>query len=915
MLIAIPAAAVIGFTKPQAWATGFSSRDLIPLVVDVNGDGRADIVRVGGKGDSFIDAATTVDGQKCGVPVRVLSNWGKDCQAACIVSVPGRNGAGVMGLSGGRILRLAGPSFNGTWVDFGEWSRLPSALSSPRIAAVGKEGVLAFSRTDGRGFFLSLKDRSFRPIVLPDKTTWIGDRGDVLVAAGRDGKLTALDRDTFLPVGSIGTCRPGSVPAASEGLLVADGSVWTSSVRLSLDQGDLAPADADFAIGDVDGNGFPDIVGFRNGSEAHTARLVRIWRSVAEGDPDPDRDGLDADAERSAGSDPMDPDTDNDGLLDGWEVLGFRGLDLPKIGCDPAQTDVVCLVSRFSTVAESTLAAGLDRVKKFYAALKVPNPNGKTGILFHAVPCEPVSEADQKNPWWANRDKVRPANWKGLVHWMQVTPGGGGQADQSGDGGTVGVNALWAVFVHELGHQLGLDHEGFWRNGLCPTYPSLMSYAYSYAFEDDSNKIRYSDGSLSGLVLRETDLDEVLPVPIDKVRFLEKGPYRFRLKESGPNTLVDWNWNGVFGERYVRADINTSYSTNAGPRDAVGKTMAAPWLFSHAGKTHVLATLRTDDPPVGRNRTVSADHPGRLVSLRLKRPTVWEAPLVVAQDGVLGDPAAAELEGRVHVFYPTAQGTVTKTWTERGGDLSDGKTVDPRPGLVPTVTVYAGRLYLFLWEPSTGIVRYTVFDAAGKVVLSENLAERSEGPVGACPDTLNGDLIVASTERQDAARSRRWTVRRYSAFAGRLRAKSAERIGGDKGSAQGSGRLTVLFDASRDAGPQGRVIVYGLGLVSDSGRSSCAYVARQIADKSVGGGWSVHRLYDEWTQSRSAPAAVWDGDDIVFAYRWTGGDADDTLHVGYKGLGIQSEPMADHDDLTFLRTVGIRGSILYLGGG
>jgi hypothetical protein len=42
------------------------------------------------------------------------------------------------------------------------------------------------------------------------------------------------------------------------------------------------------------------------------------------------------------------------------------------------------------------------------------------------------------------------------------------------------------------------------------------------------------------------------------------------------------------------------------------------------------------------------------------------------------------------------------------------------------------------------------------------------------------------------------------------------------------------------------------------------------------------------------------------------GPTDDNLHVGYAGLGIQTEPMGDHDDLTFLRTFGVRHSILAL---
>ncbi len=105
-------------------------------------------------------------------------------------------------------------------------------------------------------------------------------------------------------------------------------------------------------------------------------------------------------------------------------------------------------------------------------------------------------------------------------------------------------DALWAAFMHEFGHQIGMDHHGFWELGLCPIYTSMMNYAYSYGFEDDGAKIHYSHGRFKEFVLDERNLNETLPFPYERVKFLEKGPYRFRLKPKGNATLVDWNWNG-----------------------------------------------------------------------------------------------------------------------------------------------------------------------------------------------------------------------------------------------------------------------------------------------------------------------------------------------------------------------------------
>ena len=92
-------------------------------------------------------------------------------------------------------------------------------------------------------------------------------------------------------------------------------------------------------------------------------------------------------------------------------------------------------------------------------------------------------------------------------------------------------------------------------------------------------------------------------------------------------------------------------------------------------------------------------------------------------------------------------------------------------------------------------------------------------------------------------------------------------------------------------------------------------MAEQIADKSYHGGWIVKRYYDEWSTTRSAPAAAWYGKDVLFAYRWTDGGqgpTDNNLHLGYKGLGIEDGPMGDFDDLSYIRNFGLANSILNL---
>src|SRR5262249_36697934 len=54
---------------------------------------------------------------------------------------------------------------------------------------------------------------------------------------------------------------------------------------------------------------------------------------------DLDGDGLSNELERALGTDPTSEDTDGDGFLDIWEVIGVRDTDYPGLGADPTGTD------------------------------------------------------------------------------------------------------------------------------------------------------------------------------------------------------------------------------------------------------------------------------------------------------------------------------------------------------------------------------------------------------------------------------------------------------------------------------------------------------------------------------------------------------------------------------------------------
>ncbi len=859
------------FAPGHLWASGFASAPRIPLVGDVDGDGKADLVAIYPPGASIIDVSLNQEGFKSGVPFQGLTNWGKDCQAACIGDFDNQKGADVAGLFGDTI-RLAHGFANGKFQDSAKWVRLPVTITKGQLYTVNGK-ILA-----------------------------VGEEGRYLIDPATKA-VTATD----LKTPATPTRKSLRLPPTPTN----PSSLWAPSPNTQ----DLDAKNSKYLLADIDGDGDLDVIEFRYGKERHIAEDVLVYPCISPGETDSDHDGLTNDEEKALGTDPYNPDTDNDGLLDGWEVKGYRGLDLKAMGCNPRHQDLVCLINRFDDTDEKHVNSDIARVVKNFGELETPNPDGVKGFTFHPIFQDPIKAPDHGNPWWANRDKYRPAKWKGVVHWMQITNGGGGQSDQMGDAGTCGSNALWAVFMHEFGHQIGMDHEGFWAPGLCPIYTSLMNYAYSYAFEDTREKVHFSDGSFKGFVLNEKDLDETLPFPYEKVKFLSMGPYHFRLKANGKTTLIDWNWNGIFGEKHVKADINYSYSTNAGRRDEVGKTMSAPWLFVN-GKT-AYALYGTQSDPVDKNidPTISPDKPGDLYLKQLVKPFQWKDPIKVNQtEKLVGDPVGAFKDGSIYCAYPTKEGVLLRRLSSEGKPLESAILPGSNPAQTPTLGLYQNRLYIFLWEPTTGAVTYRTLSKGIDFGMENKLSHPSTMPVGMAVDNITNEVLLGAGEDQDKKPSR-WQIRHMKDDNGVLTEKSLVWVEGEAGNARGSGRCTLLFDGSREAGKDGRVYFFARGTISKASPWACTYVAETIADPKVNGGWLVKRFYDEWTQSRSAPAAAWFDHDIIWSYRWIDGGqgaSDNNFHVGYRALGIDDQLMGDHDDISFFRDIGIRHCLVYL---
>lgn len=919
MLSLFAASALTGFAPARAWIAGWGAAPDLTFAADFSGDGRADMVAFDPRGNGSLHILPTVDGFKPSDGMQILPEFGKNCQAAAVgILTPGQSPV-LVGVFDGQTVRLAKKDGDYPLKVQATWAKLPHKVGNPAMAVI--EGhVLVFSTRDGGGYMVDpANPASPTAVSVPRGTVWVGDAGADLVGKDTKGELFWLDRANMRRKGTLGHESPGSQPAAMPGLVVFGDKAWTPKGLFDLAPDGLPAADVQRAVGTSGKFDRPIIYEWRRGKELGTGTLVELRRGIIEQDKSlPDSDPESDAYNRCSG---------NDGLLDGWKLYGYRGLDLKAMGCKPGEADVVCLISRFDGVKPETLDAGIKRIESFYTGLPCKNADGTTGIHFHPLLIDPIKGDDERHAWQSNRAKYLPEKWRGIVHWMQVTPGGGGQSNELSDGGTCGQNALWAVFVHEFGHQLGLNHEGFSPGYASPIYTSLMNYTYSYRFNDSLENVHYSDGSFSSLKLREDDLDETLPFPMEKVSFLGKGPYHFPLKDDGDKTLVDWNRNGIFGEKHVKASITYAYSISGGTRDDLGRSRlkTAPWLLEHRGDAYLLYGMNDLHPDKAVDPTISPDRPGRLVirrllSSRTDRRKKWEPETVIESGGLAGDPVATSYDGKILVAYPTQDGVVSRwVWETRDGyQMSSPTVLDGDPSLTPTIGVYQSRAYVFLTNPVDGKVSYRIFERGTLLPEAKTLEFPSTNPVGLCTDTKTGEAIMALAQDQPEGRTHRWQYRRLTARTdGTLvQASGPFWVEGEKGGSRGTGRMIVLFDASKDAGPKGRVTIIAKGLTDEKTPWSCCYMAHEIADPNFHGGWLVKRYYDEWTQSRSAPAACWFDGDMLYAYRWVDGgqgEGDNILHVAYRGTGLQRATLTDFDDISYVRGFGLANSIPVLG--
>ena len=301
-------------------------------------------------------------------------------------------------------------------------------------------------------------------------------------------------------------------------------------------------------------------------------------------------------------------DRDGDGLLDSWEDAG--GIDVDTDGsididlpdADPDKKNIYVEVDRYQQANyDPGFVPILESVFGNAPAESVQNPDGSTGIIFRVLFDEVIpgpapypflndpgfaqsvastaaprrgTPQERAAPNSAALLEARARSFRHCVWGGNIGPTAAGWGEVSGDQFIVAIDLFTnpqafpspafgaSVFMHELGHNLGLLHGGNDRLNRKPNYFSVMNVSQGYPgpyFKIDYSPVKFEP-------LNENEQDEGVGIGFVPPSLLgQRFPYnkapagqpRERVDYiAGGNT--DWDGNGSIG-------IATNLDLNAGP--------------------------------------------------------------------------------------------------------------------------------------------------------------------------------------------------------------------------------------------------------------------------------------------------------------------------------------------------------------
>jgi len=307
----------------------------------------------------------------------------------------------------------------------------------------------------------------------------------------------------------------------------------------------------------------------------------------------------------NTGTSPLLADTDGDGLRDGDEVLGTTGgLNLPALGSNPNKKNILLEYDWVDDNEDPTqcavhshrpTVAALNRLAAAFAASPVSNPDGTTGITLiqdygqggaftggNVVAHSGIISGSLSGDFYAIKSANFAPNRNGyfhyvaMAHWYTSNLGSSGVAEIAGDDLIVSLGCFGSTenvantVMHELGHNLGLQHGGNQSCNWKPNYNSVMNYRFQFPGVDLSCNAQGSFGEANTL-----DYSRGTRIPLDELNLNENAGV------CG-GTPIDWNFNGLL-ESSVSYDLNrsSSFPTASTAVDNAGCSATLSTLTDH----------------------------------------------------------------------------------------------------------------------------------------------------------------------------------------------------------------------------------------------------------------------------------------------------------------------------------------------
>jgi len=291
---------------------------------------------------------------------------------------------------------------------------------------------------------------------------------------------------------------------------------------------------------------------------------------------DPDRDWLSTALENELGTNPNDRDSDDDGILDYFEVIGHTldgvELALPRLGAGPRHADLFLEMDMADGAPAGTPWLDdtiMNAMAAIWADLPFANPDGSHGFHVHAdggTCTDPtlcgwwggagvVSNACNAMPTVSAAGQNLAPVRHGIFHYAVRTCGPQGKANMPivriGPSNQADRAGEWS---QEIGHNHGLDHSGPYTNpegtavNFKPNYPSCMNYAFQNFLGNSNSPTHFSHGLMAELH-PEAQSEHLYSPGVSKT-YLSERPYFYEVLSDD----VDFDRDGRITSDQVMFD-------------------------------------------------------------------------------------------------------------------------------------------------------------------------------------------------------------------------------------------------------------------------------------------------------------------------------------------------------------------------